>query len=109
MAALDLQRFIAQPVPDIGRILSRLDRAQLAQVASVAIDLLDSTDDDPDLELSGDEADGDPTAEDEFAWHGHQLGPGCPVSDPDCDEAEALRWSSAGGESWRAFIPTISG
>lgn len=90
MAALDLHPRIAQPVPDIARILSRLDRAQLAQVASVAIDLLDMTDDDPDLELSGDEADGDPNAEDEFSWHGHQLGPGCPCADFDTDDSEAL-------------------
>lgn len=61
------------PMPAVARILSQFDRQQLAGFIEVAIDLLDTLDGDPDLEMTG--------AEDDFMDH-RANGPGCPLSDP---------------------------
>ncbi len=79
------------PMPAVARILSQFDRPQLAGFIEVAIGLLDGADGDPDVELNGDETDGN-ASEDDFMYHGGS-GPGCLIADPDaavddsaCDE-----------------------
>lgn len=69
------------PMPAVARILAQFDRPKLASFIEVAISLLDVADGDLDLELNGDEMDGD-ASEDDFMLHRHD-GPGCPISDPD--------------------------
>ena len=78
-------RFIPLPPAAISRALSRFDREQLSGFIAVAIDLLDSADGDPDLELDGDELDGDIRSEDSFEYHGG-YGPGCPIADDDHED-----------------------
>ncbi|MBA3879014.1 MAG: hypothetical protein C0500_04795 [Sphingobium sp.] len=77
------------PVPPtaVTRLLARFDRATLAGFIEVAIDLLDMADPNPDDEPDGDELDGDPRAEDEFVWHGHDGGAGCPL-DAEVDDED---------------------
>lgn len=69
------------PAPAVMAILSRFDRKQLSGFIAVAIDLADAMDGDTDVELNGDEADGN-ASEDDFMQHGGE-GPGCPIADPD--------------------------
>lgn len=61
--------------------LAAFDRAAITRSIEVLVGLLDLIDGDTDVELNGDEADGNP-AEDEFMDHPHD-GPGCPVADVD--------------------------
>ena len=78
-------------LPALSRVLLRYERAQVEGFIEIAIALLDFADDDPDVELNGDELDGT-GSEDDFCGHSPS-GPGCPVADPDaaaddvpCDE-----------------------
>ena len=77
--------FIPIPPAVISRALSRFDREQLSGFIAVAIDLLDFADGDRDLELDGDELDGDIRSEDSFEYHGG-YGPGCPIADADHED-----------------------
>ena len=72
------------PAPAVIAILSRFDRSQLEGFIEIAIELTETLDGDPDIELNGDEADGS-LSEDDFNGHNcpmHLQGPGCPISDP---------------------------
>lgn len=72
-----------------------ITRDSLAMAIETLIAVLDAIDGDPDVELNGDEFDGQ-NSEDEFMDHSHWHGaPGCPISDPDsavddtyCDDRE---------------------
>lgn len=70
------------PMPAVARILSRFDRQHLESFMEVAVSLLDALDPDPDLELNGDELDGN-RAEDEAGHYFGGEGPGCPLCDDD--------------------------
>lgn len=63
-------------------IIARLDHATLGLLIEAAIEEADSREGDPDLEPNGDEEDGT-RAEDEAGFFHHDIGPGCPISDPD--------------------------
>lgn len=99
------------PMPAVARILARFEREQLAGFIAVALDLIDTLDGDPDLELNGDEADGS-LGEDDFSPQGcgAEPGPGCPLSDPDyavddkpCDEP----WQDLEAEQMPGDVPTV--
>ena len=52
--------------------------------------MLDRLDGDTDIELNGDEQDGNVMAEDEFwpHWLNHHINPGCPFADPGGGDAD---------------------
>ena len=75
------------PAPiDLGPILvalARAPRSALERLIDEAIDRLDLLDGDTDVEMNGDERDGN-NAEDDFWPHSTFMsGPGCPIADPD--------------------------
>lgn len=90
--ALHKQHLLGEPAADTNTYdavlvqIAILPRHVLERLVQRAIDRLDEDDGDPDLEPGGDEADWT-GAEDEAigqAWMVHRnLGPGCPISDPD--------------------------
>lgn len=99
------------PMPAVARIMARFERDQLAGFIAVALDLLDTLDGDPDVELNGDEADGS-LGEDDFSPQGApgEPGPGCPLSDPDyavddkpCDEP----YQDLEREQMAGDVPTV--
>lgn len=63
------------------RLLNRHSTSEIGHAIEILMDVLDLMDGDADVELNGDERDGQPS-EDEFMLHGTH-GPGCPLSDPD--------------------------
>ena len=75
------------PAAPLMRMLARYDRAKVEAFVEISISLLDLIDGDPDIELNGDEEDGDLHAEDSFeSFGGIGGGAGCPISDPGgCD------------------------
>jgi len=71
------------PMPAVMRTLAQFDRTSLEGFISVAIGLLDVLDGDQDIELNGDEQDGDLHAEDAFeSFSSIGAVAGCPISDP---------------------------
>ena len=96
------------PLDALLGLLPSLPRPVLSRLTARMIDRLDELDGDNDVELNGDEADGDHRSEDEFMLHDNSFGhPGCPIADPDfgaddtgepddCDEGfaylTAYRW-----------------
>ena len=86
------------PMPAVARILGRYDRSQVEAVIAVAIDLLDVFDGEPDLELNGDEVDGD-FAEDELRPGLPKLAPALAASFP----------TPTSRLTMRAATPTMTG
>lgn len=79
-------------IPAVTRILAQFDRPALEGFIAVAIGVLDAIDGGLDLELNGDELDGD-RSEDEFMPH-EPNGPGCPIADAgECNaDPERAAW-----------------
>lgn len=79
-----------------------LSRQAIENAIETLVALLDTADPDPDVELNGDELDGN-NSEDDFIDHeGHGL-PGCPVSDP--GEYAAPETAAKGQREFKRSLP----
>lgn len=68
-------------------MLNRHSEREIADAMEIMVDLLELMHGDTDIEMNGDELDGDNRSEDSFEYHGG-YGPGCPVADSDFNGEE---------------------
>ena len=73
------------PAAIIAAMLNRHSEREIADAMEIMVDLLDLMHGDSDVELNGDELDGDIRSEDSFEYHGG-YGPGCPLADDDHED-----------------------
>lgn len=97
----------ATPQEAVLTLLGSLDRAATEHLIECALAKLDAADGDPDVELNGDELDGEASEDDFWPHRQHAIanGPGCPISDPGggcpVDEGEPmLGMPEAGSGYW---------